>query len=308
MTHALVIGHGSIGQLHAAVLEELGCEVAVVSRRTGVHPRTFADVATAVDRFEPDYAVVATETVHHMSALRALRAAGFDDTVLVEKPLRDVADAPLDARDGTVFVGFNLRFHPAITSLRRALDGVQVHTAEVVCSSYLPHWRTNRDYRLGASASRAAGGGVLRDLSHELDLTTWLLGPWRRMAALGGKLSSLEIETEDAMSMLLETERCQTVTICLNYLDREPRRGIHLTTSAGSFHLDLLAGRLTDVDGRILEQGSPPREQTYADQHRAVLSGRPAQCCTAAEGEGVVAMIAAAAHAAGTGTWTRNET
>jgi len=309
MNSALVIGYGSVGALHARVLEELGCDVAVVSAREEVHHRCFPDLSSALLRTAPDYVVVANETALHARTVRGVRDAGFLGVILVEKPVRDTSGEQIDAWAQPLYVGYNLRFHPALARLRREVEGVQIHAAEIRCGSYLPAWRSNRDYRRGASASRAAGGGVLRDLSHELDYGVWLLGGWRRLAALGGRVSDLEIETEDVMVMLLETERCPAVTICVNYLDRPSRRGVHLTTSTGSFTLDLVAGLLTDGAGQILESTlALRREHTYAEQHRALLSGRPGPCCTLQEGEEVVGMIAATERAARTGMWITNHT
>lgn len=307
MTRALVIGYGSIGSLHARVLAELGCEVGVVSGRPDVHARTFPDVSTALEQFAADYVVVANETTRHIETVRALNEMGFRGPLLVEKPLRDTSDPPLDASKMPIHVGFNLRFHPALARLRQELQEAELYTAHVTCGSYLPAWRSNRDYRTGASASRASGGGVLRDLSHELDYSRWLFGGWRRLTALGGKLSRLDIETEDVMTILLETERCPAVTISLNYLDQPPRRAAHVTTNAGSFSLDLVSGVLTHGAGRVLESVTLGRDNTYADQHRALLSGSRAACCTLEEAEEVMAMIAATERAARTGTWITNE-
>ena len=49
MTRALVIGYGSIGQRHVRVLEDLGHEVAVASRRAVEHPHRYPHLASALD-------------------------------------------------------------------------------------------------------------------------------------------------------------------------------------------------------------------------------------------------------------------
>ena len=38
---------------------------------------------------------------------------------------------------------------------------------------------------------------MLRDLSHELDYMTWLFGPCRRVAALGGRFGPLAIDSDE---------------------------------------------------------------------------------------------------------------
>src|ERR1041384_5415448 len=112
MANALVIGFGSIGQRHARVLEARGHAVAVVSRRAVEHARRYPDPAAALAEFRQDYVVIANETGLHRETLRALLAARFAGTVLVEKPLfHDVAgDDPAEA--ARTYVAYNLRFHP----------------------------------------------------------------------------------------------------------------------------------------------------------------------------------------------------
>ena len=43
-----------------------------------------------------------------------------------------------------------------------------MYSIVINCSSYLPYWRKNIHYTLSSSATEK-GGGVLKDLSHELD-------------------------------------------------------------------------------------------------------------------------------------------
>ena len=46
---------------------------------------------------------------------------------------------------------------------------------KVNCYSYLPNWRKNIPYYLSNSADKK-GGGVLLELSHEIDYLTWIFG------------------------------------------------------------------------------------------------------------------------------------
>ena len=54
----------------------------------------------------------------------------------------------------------------------------------------------------------ARGGGVLRDLSHELDYLLLLGGSWRRVAGAGGRIGPLDIRSDDYWSLLLELDGC----------------------------------------------------------------------------------------------------
>ena len=298
---ALVVGYGSIGSRHAALLAELGCQVAVTSSRDVEHDPHYQSVPAAVRDFAPDYAVIASQTaLHHQDAL-ALAASGFHGSLLVEKPL---FHAPADLSTDcfrSVHVAYNLRFHPLLQRLRALLQGDRVLSLQAYVGQYLPQWRPGRDYRLVYSAHRGGGGGVLRDLSHELDLMNWLLGGWQRVTAIGGRFSDLEIDSDDLYTLMLSFARCPAATLELNYLDRVGTRRITVNTQAASYHADLVAGTLTLNGAR--EEYPVDRNHSYREMHRALLEGRTGDLCSYPEGCDVVAMIDAAEQAAGKGTW-----
>ena len=83
---AVVIGYGSIGQRHTKVLEALGFQVAVVSRRVLNRPNSHAKLGEALGE-NADYVVLADETSRHGATLAALAGAGWSGVTLVEKPL-----------------------------------------------------------------------------------------------------------------------------------------------------------------------------------------------------------------------------
>lgn len=298
---ALVIGYGSIGRRHADVLGDLGHEVAVVSRRDIGHSPSFARIAEAVKAFQPDYAVVASRTVEHRSDIEALFDSGFRGRVLIEKPVYDSGSEWPPEGFEAIKVAFNLRFHPAVRRFHELLVDRQVYSVNVYCGSYLPDWRPGSDYRKGYSAIRTQGGGVLRDLSHELDYILWLFGPWRRMTAIGGNFGNLGIDSDDVFSMLIETENCPSVTLGINYLDRQTRREAVALTDKGSVRLDVVLGTVdTGGDSEIF---STERNDTYLAQHTAMLSGDYRTVCDISEGLGVMRLIDAAESAARTSTW-----
>ncbi len=303
MTKALVVGYGSIGQRHARVLEGLGHAVAVVSRRAVEHPRRYPDLGAALADFRPDYAVIANETSLHRPTYRALKAAGFGGTVLVEKPLfHDIAAGDERAAPKT-FVAYNLRFHPLLLRLRDWMQGRALVAATVHVGQHLATWRPQRDFRQSYSSQKALGGGVLRDLSHELDYVLLLFGPWRRVTALGGASGTLGIDADDRWSILLECERCPQVSVTLSYLDHAPSRRIAVNARDDSATVEFFSGTFSAGDGKNPERIEVEREESYRRQHAAILSGEPGAACTYAEGYRVLELIAAVERAAEEKRW-----
>jgi predicted dehydrogenase len=298
---SLVVGYGSIGARHARILQGIGCTTAVVTRRPVPDVPAYPDVADALARFRPDYVVVANETAMHLATVESLAAAGFDGLVLVEKPLDQAPTALPRHQFRRLGVAYNLRFHPVLQALRQQLGGERVVSVQVYAGQYLPDWRPGSDFRTGYSASRARGGGVLRDLSHEFDYVDWLFGRYRRLAALGGNFGVLQIDSDENWAIVMETERAPLVSIQLNYLDRPGRREIVVNTHRHTIVADLVAARLA-VDGTAtaFEVG---RDDTYAAQHQAMLQGRHEELCTAEDALRVLGTIAAVERAAATGDW-----
>jgi predicted dehydrogenase len=298
---ALIVGYGSIGMRHTRVLSELGLEVAVVSRRELDNVRCFGDLARALADWQPRYVVVADETQRHAATLTMIARSAYDGLLLVEKPLfclQQVLPEPLPHHS---FVGYNLRFHPLLQELRRRLASERVLSLSAYAGQYLPDWRPGTDYRKCYSARREEGGGVLRDLSHELDYLIWLAGGWTRATAQGGKVSQLEIDSDDVFEILFQSPGGALANARINYLDRKVRRELLIHTETHSFRLDFVAGSLAcDEDTETLDV---PRDLTYREQHRAILAGRFDLLCSLEQGNSVMALITAAEKAAQQHIW-----
>jgi predicted dehydrogenase len=297
----LVIGYGSIGVRHARLLTDLGCRTAVVSGRDVDYPIVYLDLSEALDKELPEYVVIANATNHHYETMLLLAQQGFSGTVLVEKPLfnqsQDLSVLPFSK----TFIGYNLRFHPMIQRLKKLLVGERIISVSAYVGQYLPEWRPATDYRTSYSASAEQGGGVLRDLSHELDYLTWLLGGWEMVSALGGHLSPLEINSDDVFALMLVTPACPVVTLQMNYLDRLTRRFIVINTEGHTIEADLIKGVIT-VD-RESESLTTERDHTYRAMHEAVLSGNTDTLCSLDEGLETLRLIESAEFAASNGIW-----
>ena len=285
-----IVGAGSIGLRHRKILNSLNHEVVLISRHDPSAKYKTLDVALAGENF--DYVVIASETSRHSDDLNSLINIGFAGQVLVEKPLFAKSGRLKENIFATTAVGYNMRFHPAILWLKETLPNLGVVTsANLYVGQYLPSWRPSTDYRQSSSARQTSGGGVLRDLSHELDLAQNLFGDWQKLTALGGKFSNLEIDTEDTFSILMQTELCSAVAIQMNYLDRINQRSITINGNHGSINIDLISGSASFNDLEMTFEVKP--DDTYLAQHQAMLAGDSKNTCSLSEGSKIVEMIEA---------------
>lgn len=285
----VVVGYGSIGSRHTRILQELGCRVAVVSRRALEDLVVYSSLAEAVRHHKPEYVVIASETALHHDALLQLAVEGYQGAVLVEKPLFESTRATPAHRFRRLNVAYNLRFHPVIARLKTLLADQQILSVHGYVGQYLPDWRPGTDYKNSYSAKEDMGGGVLLDLSHDLDYLVWMFGDWVQVAALGGHLSSLEITSDDSFTLLMSLSRCRVAAIQLNYLDRRGRRRLIVNTANHTYEADLI--RNTLVTDRTEETFTVERDDTYRAMHVAMLRGTDDASCSIDEALSIMRLI-----------------
>ena len=285
-----IVGAGSIGLRHRRILNGLNHEVVLISRHDPAAKYELLDSALVNENF--DYVVIASETSRHSDDLNSLVKNKFAGRVLVEKPLFAKSGHTKENVFMLAAVGYNLRFHPAILWLKQTLPSLgAITSANLYVGQYLPSWRPNSDFRNSSSARQTSGGGVLRDLSHELDLALNIFGDWQKLTALGGKFSNLEIDTEDTFSILIQTELCSAVSIQMNYLDRINQRSININGNEGSINIDLISGSANFNDQEMKFEIKP--DDTYLAQHQAMFAGDLKNICLLSEGSKIVEMIEA---------------
>lgn len=285
-----VVGAGSIGSRHQRILKQLGHQVSVVSANSP--DADFRSMSDALERESFDYVVIASQTSQHVIDLSALINNRFSGRVLIEKPLFEKLHTLEDNNFSFAAVGYNLRFHPAIVWLKDTLPKLgKLSSANFYVGQYLPTWRPDSDYRKSSSARDISGGGVLRDLSHELDLVQYLFGDWQQLTAVGGKFSDLEIATDDTFSILMTSTKCNAISVQLNYIDRIKQRYITINGNNGTVSIDLISNtaKFNDLNVKF----SVNADDSYVAQHLAVISNDSQNTCSLSEALKVVETIQA---------------
>lgn len=290
----LIAGLGAIGQRHARNLRaSYGEQVELLAYRTRRLPfvvtetlqrddsrqvddalgvRVFHDLDAAL-ACRPTAVFVCTPSSHHVGI--AQRAAEAGCHLYVEKPVSHTLDG-LDQLQQTVsakrlvcVVGCQWRFHPCVQWLRDVLaaDGLGrlVH-ATIDYAEYLPDWHPYEDYRTSYAARADLGGGVVLTQIHDYDLAWWLFGAPQRVTATGGHLSSLEVNVEDTVDALLETDDVP-VRIRQTFASRSPRRVVTVVGEKHTATVDLLSGEARTDSDRIppLTLTSYQRNQMFID-------------------------------------------
>lgn len=260
------VGLGSIGKRHIKNLVEI----------LGKHKKTYTIDALrshnsalpeeienlidsqyySYDELPDDYDMVfiTNPTSEHFNSICKMQ--GKTNNMFIEKPVFDNLGYNLDCilNDKKVlYVACPLRYTTVLQNLKILVEQEKIFAVRIICSSYLPDWRPNMDYRKTYSAIKALGGGVEIDMIHELDYMKYLLGTPLEIKSIRGKRSELEIDSND-VAVYIADYGDKIASIHLDYFGRVPRRQIELYTAEDVIVADLVSSTIRWLkSGKILD-------------------------------------------------------
>ena len=270
----LICGLGSIGRKHSRILHECfpGIELSVYrsghgsdSPELSLMSHKFSDLESAI-LWNPDAAIISSPAPFHQH--QALSLTSQRIPVLIEKPL-GTGSEPQEGWDELlrhsqklpIAIGYVLRHDPCAEYIKKILDDQvlgKILEADFYCGSWLPDWRPGTDYRSCVSSLRSMGGGVLLELSHEVDLACWFLGDFDITFASLGQSGLLEVDVEDKVLLAGRCANCSSVTIRLNFCSQPSRRNVVIRCEKGEIDWDLLKGKVDcSTAGQELQSFTP---------------------------------------------------
>jgi predicted dehydrogenase len=275
----LFAGLGSIGQRHVRNLRQLlGGEVEILAYRTlrqspvlnadmTVNPHAAPETVYNIRSFnrlddalaeKPDAVFIANPNSLHLPVALAAAKAGCH--LFIEKPLADSLEGVdelieiVERKKLVAFVAYQFRFHPGLQWIKGLLDERRLGrlvAAHIVNGEYLPDWHPYEDYRQSHAGRKELGGGALRIQTHEFDYALWMFGMPRRIYAVGGHLSRLEVDVEDSVSVLMscgDRRGLFPVHLHLDYLQRPPQRVCEVVGDEGKVHYDFYKNEVVHYD------------------------------------------------------------
>jgi predicted dehydrogenase len=239
--------------------------------------------------------------------------------LLLEKPVSHTLDdvAPLqhlvEQHKLTAMVGYNLRFHRVLQTVKTLLEREAVGTIVSVrawSGQYLPDWHPGEDYRQSYMAHVDLGGGIILTMSHELDYLYWFFGRVAQIVAVTSHPPTLEMATESLAEITLIFQHDLVAQVHLDCLQRVPSRGCEIIGSDGTIHCDI--NRATVSLHRpggdattILQKHSYDNNEPYLaelNHLRECIQSGQSPLIPLGEGIDVLALALAAHRSAATGT------
>lgn len=250
----LIIGGGSIGKRHARNINtigehELGIVEVHAQRATALREefkcQVFENIPDAVSTFSPEIMFICSPSIFHLEHMKIATLAGCH--FFVEKPVAHTTEGVTEIIDHArtkkliTMVGSNWKFYPLFKIMKELIDQKTIgRILSVRCQfgQYLPDWHPWEDYRLGYSAQKKLGGGVLLD-SHEFDYLTWFMGPVKKIVTFADKISNLEIDVEDVAETLITFQSGAIGEIHLDYVQRFYQRTYEFFGETGTITWDV---------------------------------------------------------------------
>ena len=312
----LIVGSGSIGKRHAKNFSYLGCEISIFDLREdrlkevgrGVNVKaSYNDLNDAIKNDKYDGAIICSPTLYHPE--QASLFIGMGIPVLMEKPLAiNLSDglklkSSIDKFNGKLLLGYTWRWWEPLRIVKKMLKENTVGNLRYVqfnMSAHLADWHPWERYQDFFMSSKKLGGGALLDESHWLDIMIWLFGMPTSINGTVGKISNLEIETDDNVDLICVYER-MNVGIHLDLYGRPHEKSIRFIGEDGSILWSADPNRIS-----LCKQSSPTWEEQNFEYQRndmfvgaandfiQVMNGQLQPSCTVDDGINVMKTIEAA--------------
>jgi predicted dehydrogenase len=197
MTNIAIIGCGLVGVKRSKQLASFNLVAvhdidptrsAAISESTGA--KIFGDWKDIINNPGVDAVIVATR--HDMLAPISLAAIRAGKHVLVEKPaamnIEQIKEMITAAEEHNVLVrvGFNHRYHPSIIKAREMIDEGSIGDITYIRSQYGHGGRIGYDREWRADPALAAGGELVEQGIHTIDLAHYFLGAFEEIGGYAG--------------------------------------------------------------------------------------------------------------------------
>ena len=305
-----IIGYGSIAQRHLNTLAALlpSCHFVIRTRQNSITiPQQIKNritITTKINdllRHKPKLTIIATPASEH--AIKIKDIIRISELVLIEKPISASMTDAAKIWSATkpypekVAVGYNLRFTEGVNVIRSAMSKNKIgriYRFDMTVGQSVDQWRTNRSYKCTTSCQRSQGGGVLRELSHEIDMMKLLFGAPEHLLAIRGKAKFSELDVEDTAliqgSFLKENTRDGKHkskmhvlgTVSMDFTRIDPVRNVVVQGTSGTLDWDLLTGRVVlKTSNEICELLNKPNDisMSYTHMFIDIMQGNMDNAC-----------------------------
>jgi len=252
MYSILIVGLGSISDRHRANIKKIYPSANIVCVPSTGKLRKYeienCDEQISINEASKrnfTHTIICSPSSFHYLHFKEL--INVSENFLIEKPIshnlqsseKILALAGLNNKK--VYIGYCLRFLESAQSFKNFIQNnlsSEIYKVKIKAGQYLPNWR-EKDYRKSVSAKKKLGGGVLLELSHEIDYLEWVFGCKSIDKAEIYFTGELDIDVEDKVKIYGKTSSSAKFSICLDFLRKKPIRECMVETAKGDLRWNL---------------------------------------------------------------------
>ena len=143
-----------------------------------------------------------------------------------------------------IFIGYNMRFMKIIQYMKKIVRSSNIFLIKIDTSNNLKYWRKT-DYEKSVTALKNKGGGIILELSHELDYLFSIFKSLKIKYSFNSKLSDLKIDVEDTLHMHLFSMDKTNIILNMNMFSSLQERTIKVFTKDKVYLLDLIKDKVS---------------------------------------------------------------
>jgi predicted dehydrogenase len=267
-----IVGCGLIGRKRAQALGDahlVACADVALDRAQALAALAAGATATADWRsvlYREDVQIVIVSTMNNSLAEISEEAVRAGKHVLVEKPaarntkeLETILAACRESKS-LVRVGFNHRYHPAITKAHELLESRALGDLMFVRGRYGHGGRIGYDKEWRANPELSGGGELIDQGVHLIDLSRWILGDFTRVHGIARTLY-WDMPVDDNAFALMETADGKVAFLHCSCTEWKNLFSLEIYGRTGKLHIEGLGGsygteRVSYY--RMLPQMGPP--------------------------------------------------
>lgn len=309
------IGFGSIAQKHISTIKRLApeYEIVVLSSRAADLSEKYQSIhfVTNISDFSlsaPQTVCIASPSADHAKFITQI--SQFASQLLIEKPIaasKKQASLIMRAIENSkceAFVGYNLRFMDSFKKVREILAKGTLGKIIQVQGSVgqdLAEWRPSRVLESTSSASKERGGGVLRELSHEIDILYELFGAPDNLQMLSATTKYTDLNVEDCahVTFLFKSPNPMLASICMDFTRKNHERWMIFYGTSATLKWNLKEGSCSVNFGsgwQVLLQCDNDIIKSYETMWKSFLNKRYNKFSSIPAGVAVVSIIEQLEH------------
>jgi len=244
-----IIGLGSIGNKHYEYLSKFKFITLTYIQNSNLkiidNKNTKLISSIKVNEFDAIY--ICTPTSTHLRFLKKL--VKFSNNFVIEKPL----DISISGLNKILNINTNINLYTAyVLQQKRSMKTIKkiinnnfnkILSVEIKCFSYLPNWRSNKDYLNSHTAKKKLSGGIIYELSHEINYALFLFGFPTSLISKTYTTNTIKIKDDHAIVIFNYVNKFN-LKIELSISSKKEERTCSVFCNNKFIHFDLLKDKI----------------------------------------------------------------